>query len=70
MTRIAAVLGLYLSVQFDIGVWAARRRKSEDDYLSGTFAGWKVPFLTSLAAALATYVVVGWWERRRSKALD
>jgi hypothetical protein len=44
MTRIAAVLGLYLSVQFDIGVWAARRRKSEDDYLSGTFAGWKVPF--------------------------
>jgi len=39
-------------------------------YLAGTVADWHVPFLTSLAAALATYVVVGWWEPRASKGVD
>jgi Na+/proline symporter len=34
-------------------------------YVLGTFGEWSVPFLTSLAAALGTYIVVGWWEMRR-----
>ncbi len=40
-------------------------------YLVGTFATWRVPFLTSLTAALATYILVGWWETRlrQTKAL-
>jgi len=38
-------------------------------YLAGTVLGWGQPFLGSLAAALAAYLIAGWLEGRRRPAV-
>jgi Na+/proline symporter len=52
VTPIAVVIGLYLVVQFGIGIWASRRIRSEDDYL---VAGRRLGYPLAIFSIFATW---------------
>jgi Na+/proline symporter len=60
MTPVLAAIGVYLAVQFAIGIWISRRIRTEDDYLvAGRRLGYPLAIFSIFATWFGAETIVG-----------